>query len=220
MMPTLPLSPHARRLASQLEAAEKHQAPHGPAYHVAGLGSGFYFAYEQLRNVAEYREHHLLLRSAIERYLSRYSRLDKFEPAAAELVTELTQSGYLKNDSVPVHIVEQIDHLLESFVGIYHELRGKRIDSGTAYHWLFQIASVRIENLISPDPKGSVFMQFAYEHYFYAVDRSAAGKDPVDDHQYRIALFARSNAPSSSPTSPPPAPTASPSVCPTSISSP
>jgi hypothetical protein len=188
-MPPLQLSQHARRLVSQLADAAHHPAPSGHAYHVASLGSGFYFAYEQLRNVAEYREHHLLLRGAIQRYLVHYVRLDRFEPAAAELITELTQSGYLKNDTVPTHVVEQIDKLVESYSAIYHSLRGHKLERDTAGHWLYQLASVHIENLIAPDAKGNIFMQFAYEHYFYALDRTAAGKQPVSDHHYRIALF-------------------------------
>src|ERR1700748_2931776 len=105
-MQTLPLSPHARRLVGQLEAADHLPKPAGHSYHVASLGSGFYFAYEQLRNVAEYREHHLLLRSAIQRYLTRHMRLENFEPVGADMVTELTQSGYLKNDTIPLKVVE------------------------------------------------------------------------------------------------------------------
>jgi hypothetical protein len=188
-MQPLPLTQHAQRLAAQLAVAEHVQPTVGPAYHVASLGSGFYFAYEQLRNAAQYREHHLLLRSAIERYLHRYVRLEKFEPAGADLVTELTQSGYLKNDAVSVPVVEQIDKVLEEYSDIYHGLRAASTDGGTSTYWLYQIASVHIETLISPDPKGNVFMQFAYEHYYYAIDRKYAGKDPITDHQYRIALF-------------------------------
>jgi hypothetical protein len=188
-MQPLPLSQHAARLVSQLSQAEKLTPTGGPAYHVAGLGSGFYFAYEQLRNVAEYREHHLLLRSAIERYLARYVRLDKYEPMAGDMVTELTQSGYLKNDSVPASVVDDIDELLGNYAKVYAGLRSAKVDSGTAAQWLDQHASVHIESLIAPDPKGNVIMQFAYEHYFYAIDRSAIGKLELTDHEYRIALF-------------------------------
>jgi hypothetical protein len=188
-MPPLPLSPHAQRLESQLSAADQWTPSGGPSYHVASLGSGFYFAYEQLRNVAEYREHHLLLRGAIERYLVRYVRYDHLEPVAGDMVTELTQAGYLKNDSVGLHVVDQIDQLLESQAQIYTKLKLHRVDGNQAAGWLDQITSVQIESLISPDPKGNVFMQFAFEHYFYAVDRPATLKKEISDHDYRIALF-------------------------------
>jgi hypothetical protein len=188
-MPPLPLTPHAKRLVSQLTSAEQWTPSSGPTYHVASLGSGFYFAYEQLRNVAEYREHHLLLRGAIERYLVRYVRYDHLEAVAGDMVTELTQSGYLKNDSVPLHIVDQIDHLLERQAALYRKLRDHKVDGTQAATWLDQISSVQIESLISPDPKGNLFMQFAFEHYFYAVDRPATLKQEINDHDYRIALF-------------------------------
>src|SRR5687767_9703974 len=107
-MQSLQLSPEARRLVTALHAAERQSSTGGQVFHVASLGAGFYFAYEQLRNAAEYRERHLLLRSAIERYLARDVSLRHYEPEAADLVTELTQSGYLKNDTVPLATIEQI----------------------------------------------------------------------------------------------------------------
>ena len=190
LMQPLPLSQHAKRLVSRLEDSTRNSKPKGHAYHVAGLGSGFYFAYEQLRNVAEYREHHLLLRSAVQRYLSRHMHLDTYEPIAADLVTELTQSGYLKNDTIAVSTIEDIDEMLAGYATIYHQLRSSRISRDTAADWLFQTASVQTENELAPDPKGNILMQFAFEHYFYSVDRAAAlGKKKVNDHEYRIALF-------------------------------
>lgn len=188
-MPNLPLSAHAKRLVAQLDAADRQPKPSGQTYHVASLGSGFYFAYEQLRNVAEYREHHLLLRSAIQRYLERYVRLDHFEPTAADLVTELTQSGYLKNNTVPLTTVEQADATLAGLSDVFERLRKHRVHREDAADWLYQFASVQIENLIAPDPRNHVLMQFAYEHYFYCIDRSATGVAKISDHHYRIALF-------------------------------
>ena len=190
LMQPLPLSQHAKKLVSRPEDSTRNSKPKGHAYHVAGLGSGFYFAYEQLRNVAEYREHHLLLRSAVQRYLSRHMHLDTYEPIAADLVTELTQSGYLKNDTIAVSTIEDIDEMLAGYATIYHQLRSSRISRDTAADWLFQTASVQTENELAPDPKGNILMQFAFEHYFYSVDRAAAlGKKKVNDHEYRIALF-------------------------------
>ena len=70
-MQPLPLSTSAKRLVATLHISEQKPAVSSQNFHVASLGAGFYFAYEQLRNVAQYREHNLLLRSAIERYLAR-----------------------------------------------------------------------------------------------------------------------------------------------------
>lgn len=188
-MQPLPLSPAARRLVAALKAAEHQPRPDGPVFHVASLGAGFYFAYEQLRNAAEYRERHLLLRSAIERYLARDVSLRHYEPEAADLVTELTQAGYLKNDTAHLKTIEHIDQLLGRCSQIYHDLKAKRIESELAAKWLFQYASVQIENLLTPDPKTSVVMQFAYEHYLAAIDAQATEHTTPDDQSYRIALY-------------------------------
>jgi hypothetical protein len=178
-MPPLPLTPSAQRLAINLShppAVPTDQA--GQMLHVADIGATFYFAYEQLRNMAENREHHLLLRSAIERYLQRYVRLDHLEPFAQELVMELTQAGYLKNNSVSLGTIAAIDQLLVDIATLSAESK-----------WLIQYASVKIESLISPDHRTAAFMQFAYEHYLTAINRGTTLSTPVSDQDYRIALF-------------------------------
>jgi hypothetical protein len=188
-MQPLPLSPSAHRLVNELESSVRQPAHSGQTYHVSSLGSAFYFAYEQLRNVAEYREHHLLLRSAIERYLHRYIHIDQYEPSAGDLITELTQSGYIKNDTVPQAVVVQIDTQLSDYSQLFHGLTNTRKHSPEKIAgWLYQIASVRIETLLAPDPRGQLTMQFAYEHYYHSVDRSVAGAQ-ISDQRYRIALF-------------------------------
>jgi len=188
-MQPLPLSPGAKRLVSGLRAAERQKAAGGQVFHVASLGAGFYFAYEQLRNAAEYRERHLLLRSAIERYLAREVGLRHIEPMAADLITELTQAGYLKNDTVPVAVITQIDELVERCGKVFDDLTAKHISGQTAGKWLYQYASVAIENLLTPNPKTTVVMQFAYEHYLASVDAKATVKSASDDPNYRIALY-------------------------------
>src|SRR5258708_36708787 len=100
------IDPMASELARHLQILEDPAAPPRPTtaetLHVNHVGSGLYVAYEQLRNAAEYTEDHLLLRRAIERFLHRVRALrvqgTKHE-VGVELITELTQSGYITNDS-------------------------------------------------------------------------------------------------------------------------
>jgi hypothetical protein len=188
-MQPLPLSSEAKRLAAQLEAIATQPAPTGHNFHSASIGTGFYFAYEQLRNAADYREHHLLLRSAIERYLVRRVSWLHFQPAGADLVTELTQSGYLKNDTVPMDHVAQIDTILSRYAKLVSDapknLRAKRNQMA---EWFYHIASVQLEELLHPQPRLTVFMAFAYEHYLATVDKSQH-TGFADDTAYRVALY-------------------------------
>lgn len=188
-MESLPLTPGAKRLVAGLKAAERQPRPGGQVFHVASLGAGFYFAYEQLRNAAAYRERHLLLRGAIERFLVKEISLREYDPVATELVTDLTQSGYLKNDTIPLATIEDIDKLLSRCGKVYLELRNRRIETQTAAKWLLQYASVQIENYLTPNPKTAVVMQYAYEHYLASVDAKATEKTASDNPTYRIALY-------------------------------
>ncbi|HSX02991.1 MAG TPA: hypothetical protein VLI05_06830 [Candidatus Saccharimonadia bacterium] len=190
MMQSSPLTPSAQRLAAQLEAATALQPESGQTFHVASIGDTFYLAYEQLRNAAEYREHHLLLRSAIERYLKRYVDLRRYRPIGPELVTELTQAGYLANDSVPMAKVGQIDALLLPYAALIEQApqlgRGPR---QLVVDWIYQIASAQIGELLLPNRRLAVFMAFAYEHYLAAVDRAAGAEPGETDQAYQVALY-------------------------------
>lgn len=189
-MQPLPLKPSASRLAINTKPPAHEHAKSKQTVHVADIGATFYFAYEQLRNVAEYREHHLLLRSAIERYLRRYVHLDHLEPFAIDMVIELTQAGYVPNDSVSLTTTTAIDELFEHLAGLAADItHTKQADNAEAAHWIFQYASVRIEALINPDHRTAAVMQFAYEHYLTSIDKSATVGTDLDDRHYRIALF-------------------------------
>ncbi len=154
--------------------------------HVSDIGAGFYLAYEQLRNIAEYREHHLLLRGAIARYLSRYVQIDNPEPYAQDLIVELTQAGYLANDSITRGTANQIDQLA---LQISHILAQsiQYADSLTVTNWLRQYMAVNIEATLAPDSRTPAVMQFAYEHYLISIDQTATTSD-IADHIYRVAL--------------------------------
>ncbi len=190
-MESLPLSVEARRLVTQLEALATQAPDPGPTYHVAGIGAGFYFAYEQLRNAAAYREHHLLLRSAIERFLKRSLKWhDADQLVGAELVVELTQAGYLKNDTVATVRIGQIDALLRQYQVVAQRLvTQERVKADLAATWLYQIASARIEDLLTPNRRLAVFMAFAYEHYLQAIEPPQSAIDE-DELTYPIALYA------------------------------
>jgi hypothetical protein len=188
-MQPLPLSDSAKRLVINLSAPAQATAT-GPTVHVADIGATFYFAYEQLRNVAEYREHHLLLRSAIERYLHRYVRLDHLEPFANDLVVELTQAGYLQNDTVSVQTTEAIDTFAEQVAELAQAINQQKLaHSHDSAFWLYQYASVHIESLINPDQRTAAVMQFAYEHYLTAIDPAGVREPDTTDQHYRIALY-------------------------------
>ncbi len=189
-MQPLELSTDGQTLLGNLEAATRQQKPKSvDVLHISGVGGNLYFAYEQLRNAAEYSERHLLLRRAIERFLIRnvHLRAEKSE-VGHELIAELTQARYLANDTVPRTSAGDIDAIVHRYlklakaVKVAHDVPGSHLSD-----WIFQTASVEIEHQLVEHALNDAFMDYVYGHYRKGVDRSAF--EDAEDGTYDVALF-------------------------------
>jgi hypothetical protein len=185
------LSATGKKLANHLERAALADAqPKTETVHVSGVASGIYFAYEQLRNAADYTQRHLVLRSAIERFLRRevYLRDKAAQKVAEDLVIELTQARYLANDSVTKQTVADIDRLITQYVTFFHSITTNHgAPRAKAGQWVYQVLSVLIERLLVPQPLVEGFIDTAYTHYLEAVDRRPF-RD-VEAVEFEIALY-------------------------------
>src|SRR5664279_4083989 len=99
------LNANGSQLSKQLAAAKiaGTKEPAGRLINVAGVGRVVSAAYEQLRNAAEYAQEHLLIQNALRRFfirsLSFHNHTHTDKSVAEELIVELTQSGYIKNNT-------------------------------------------------------------------------------------------------------------------------
>lgn len=179
------LNPMSRQFADALLAAltqkdtSAAQADHQKV-HVTGAGRTLTFAYEQLRNAAEYTEEHLLLQRAVRRFYKRlFLSRDKARvgKSGEELITELTLAGYLENDSISLSTIATINTLSTDFY-----------EAQTKYNkeaWALDVLAVELELLLNNDPKREVFVQFAYNHFLATIDKSQF-ENAAD---FEVALF-------------------------------
>jgi len=185
------LTPEGELLVRNLDTAEA-QPPHndGDKIHVSGVAGSLYFAYEQLRNIAEYTEQHLILRATIERFLKRHMQFnDQPRKLGFELVEELTQERYLDNNSVTQSTVDRIDAYLDYYIklqmtlhnGIHHVAKEETV------RWTIQAASLTVEQLLTPWPKTEVFINFAFHHCMKAIDRSDFPN--VSEEDFAVAVY-------------------------------
>jgi hypothetical protein len=189
MQPQLTLE--GERLVRSLETAEALTVQTtGETIHVSGAGGALYFAYEQLRNIAEYTEQHLILRATIERFQKRHLQF-KGDPKKLgfELVEELTQERYLKNDSISKFTIARIDEYLDYYVRLQNMLHSgtHHIPRDVTVRWTIQAASVAVEKLLTPTPKTESFINFAYEHCLDAIDRHDFTE--LNDEDYAVAVY-------------------------------
>lgn len=185
------LTPEGELLVRNLDTAEE-LPPHdsGEKLHVSGVAGTLYFAYEQLRNIAEYTEQHLILRATIERFLKRHMQFSSSpRKIGFELVEELTQERYLQNDSVNQHTVDRINAYLDYYTQLQATLHDgtHHVTREETMRWTLQAASVTIEQLLTPSPKTKAFIEFAYEHCIKATERSDFGD--ITQENFDAALY-------------------------------
>jgi hypothetical protein len=182
------LNDEGQRFLQSLRGAFAHidaaalSTTHASKVHVTGAGGTLTFAYEQLRNAAEYTEEHLLVQRAIRRFykrlfLSRDER--RIRASGDELIIELTLAGYLENDTVTTETVEKISTLATDYYAAYAQYKKDT--------WTLDILAVEIERLLNDDTKRIVFSQFAHDHFLASLDQAKVYHEA--NGQYEIALF-------------------------------
>lgn len=190
-----PLTPQGLHLQEQLHKAreasaawEKHDE-HAAKINVAGVGKTLSTAYEQLRNAAEYTEEHLLLQRTIRRFLRR--NLSFYDKKATsdideELVIELTQSGYLPNDSVPKQRLDEIQDIITGYYDIFWQMRSHHVGVDRASDWTLDALSVAIEAAFNKTETVYMinFADFAYRHYLETLDSEFS-----KEADYETALY-------------------------------
>lgn len=169
---------------SQKEARELSRA-HVSKVHVVGAGATLTAAYEQLRNAAEYTEEHVLLQRAIRRFYRRLFMLRDEKRIAAsgeELIIELTQAGYLANDSIAEEDVQAISAWASKYYIAFIELsRTKGVSHEQTERWTYELLAVEIEWLLNDASQLQAFTQFAHTYFSETIDfEQLLGAKPAD----------------------------------------
>lgn len=185
-------------LRQQLHAAAEYdqhvrtQNATGQLIQVPGTGKAISSAYEQLRNAAEYTEEHLLLQRAIRRFYKRnFSFFTKRElgNVGEELIVELTQAGYLRNNEFSKETAARIYTLATEYMQTYWALRGKRISREDATDWVLSILSVETENILNPHGRFAALVYVAYQHYLQLFPKNMLAPTAQESEQYDISLY-------------------------------
>lgn len=191
-----PLGLNGRQLSAQLSAAsnaKKHQAESGQFINVAGVGRDVSFAYEQLRNAAEYTQEHLLTQKAIRRFfvrnLSFHDNSIKSRSVAEELIIELIQSGYIENNSQPTGIIDTLSSFIQDHYDNFWRLKHIGVKASVAENWTLDLLSVASEKTITNDPKQAIFTQFAYQHYQSILNKDSFVVSKKDGLHFEASLY-------------------------------
>lgn len=189
------LNQFGQYIRSQLHAARREQAALADAQtiNVAGVGHVVSAAYEQLRNAAEYTQEHLLRQKAIRRFYVRnlqfFAHNSVGRSIAEELIVELTQAGYIDNNSLPIETTDHLHRIVSEYYQIFWQLKNSGISRDAAREWVLQLLSVQTERLIETDPKMDTYVRFAFHHYQATLPKEAFLAEDSDQADYEPCLY-------------------------------
>jgi len=167
------------------------QDPQSPKIHVSTTISKMAFLYEKIRIAIDYKDEHLLRKNAIERILTRWLNEGKIETFNIRgLIVELIRAGYLKNDTVPENLVNQVQKIFEKYLKLmqqssFLEKGQKRAELN---EWILSIASVEIEHAFFPPHKQQALIEFAYSILHDKVYIEDETSEQVKNTQLYIAI--------------------------------
>ncbi|AHB41977.1 hypothetical protein RAAC3_TM7C00001G0106 [Candidatus Saccharibacteria bacterium RAAC3_TM7_1] len=181
----------SQQLAHHLETARKQSAvreeqlAQEQKVHVVGAGSTLTAAYEQLRNAAEYTEEHVLLQRAIRRFYKRLFIVhdaNYIARSGEELAIELTQAGYVANDTISEKTVQEISQLATRYYAAYTALNRKRgLSHRQIEQWTYEVLAVEVEWLLHDASYLQAFTQFAHGYFLDTIDfQRLFGTQPAD----------------------------------------
>lgn len=162
----------------------------GAGIEVPPTGAAVSNAYEQLRNAAEYAEEHLLLQHAIKRFLKLNLFLTKqpVEEIGRELIVELVQAGYLKNEGLGTDAIENVNALIRVYMQTYGRLRQAKVGRDRATDWMLAFMSVGIENLLNPHSTHQALIFTAYRHFLDIIVKDQY-VDLPEGESYELCLY-------------------------------
>lgn len=143
--------------------------------HVDEVASKVAAFYEKIRGVIDWKEEHLLKRSAIERMLRRrfFTKMDLLkggfsqgisENIAEPLVLELVRGGHFPNDKIEESKIKEIQKILNKYVFILNHAANKKKKSQLRlYDWLISLCTCEIEEILSSAFKERALINYMFE---------------------------------------------------------
>ncbi len=166
------LSDQTKKLIKDYQFWRKSQEPKegSPTIHVDEFASRVAAFYEKIRELVDWKEEHLIRRSAIIRKLKRrFIDLDFQEAVMAEkmaepLVLELIRGGHFPNDKIEETKKKDIQRLINKYIFVLKnrpKIRNKR-ENMQFYNWIVETAACEIEETLEPATRENALIAYMF----------------------------------------------------------
>ncbi|MDD5341456.1 MAG: hypothetical protein PHC97_03420 [Patescibacteria group bacterium] len=122
--------------------------------------------YEKIRTIIDYKEEHLLRKSAIFRILKRrFLESRDYQKISENVLKELVSAGYLETNKYPESKIDDVAKVVEKYDLLYSGVEGQKglANALNLYDWILGLAACEIEEAIVPANKDRVFVRFLFE---------------------------------------------------------
>lgn len=146
------------------------------------------FFYEKIRNALEYKDEHLLRRSAIERILHRRFG-ENVNPLkiSQPLLRELIRARYLKNETVPESKIIQVAGIIAKYQRLVGEV--KVLQANSVFRqltgWLLMVLAGEIELCLASDARREALVEVMYRF----MHKNLQEKGQVGEEEKRLQLY-------------------------------
>lgn len=187
---SIPLSVQRLVAACHREAQLKEELAHVPKFKISEAISRVAFVYEKVRNSLDYKEEHLLVKSTIWRILKRRF-VPGVDPAsiAKPLVVELIRGGYIRNNTLPEHTVDEAAKTLTKYARFLNKaippLEGRQREE--TFDWCLTMLSCELEEVLAPSPHKDGMIEFVYMTMLERID--IASKKITEDER-KVLVYA------------------------------
>lgn len=183
---------HIRQYDRTLELQPKEDL-----IHVTTVGSRVSVAYEQLRNASEYADGSFFRQRSIRRFLNRnlpFHVRALTSELAVELIIELTQSDYLKNDSISKLQHDLIVSQIDKYYHAYWDYVEKETDSQKRRRlqsWLLDVLSIRCDQALFPNVRHITFTKLAFNYLYEQVPLADCmhPNETIYEEDYPLLLY-------------------------------
>lgn len=150
--------------------------------------------YEKIREIVDWREEHLLRKTAIERILKRRLAVYKVNEGFAEnFLSELVRGGHFPNNQISFTQVDIIQAIVEKYVCIVDNFRnGKIKGKRDSADWILGIAAVEIEEELSMPRRERALMAFMtedLEQNVRIIARKSGQTVQLDESERKLQIY-------------------------------
>ena len=116
----------------------------GPYVAVERLTGRFGVLYEKVRSFVDYKDYHVIRRSAIRRILKRQLYIERKPNTGVALLKEMVSGGYLPNNRVPEAKALEIQNIIRKWMTVERE--------GLQVSLALDFVAIEVEEYLFPDP--------------------------------------------------------------------